>query len=189
MTSVLSAKEEQVDTPDEIILDDVKLPDSLPATLKTLRAENRKWYLTVIENTERTRPVALFVQTNANEKTVSANDAVEHLMELARTKGIPEKHIVDVERKITGDNNSSKVCRAISLNLRHGVGIKSIVGCLDKTDAFAGTFVFHIKKYLSSLIKDGEKVQDEKCLECGSETIVYQEGCKICLSCGSSKCG
>lgn len=189
MTSVLSAKEEQVDTPDEIILDDVKLPDSLPATLKTLRSEGRKWYLTVIENTERTRPVALFVQTNANEKTISANDAVEHLLGLARIKGIPEKHIADVERKINGDNNSSKVCRAISLNLRHGVGIKSIVSCLDKTDAFAGTFVFHIKKYLSSLIKDGEKVQDEKCLECGSETIVYQEGCKICLSCGSSKCG
>lgn len=189
MTSVLSAKEEQEDSPDEIILDDVKLPDNLPATLKTLRSEGRKWYLTVIENTERTRPVALFVQTNANEKTVSTNDAVEYLLSLARAKGIPEKHVLDVERKINGDNNSSKICRCISLNLRHGVGIKSIVSCLDKTDAFAGTFVFHIKKYLSSLIKDGEVVKGEKCSECGGENIVYQEGCKICLSCGSSKCG
>jgi len=188
MTSVLSAKEEQVDTPDEIILDDVKLPDSLPALFKTLRAEDRKWNLTVIENTERTRPVALFVQTNSHEKGITTTNTVEQLLELARAKGIPEKHVQGVESKIAGDNNVSKICRCISLNLRHGVGIKSIVSCLDKTDAFVGSFVFHIKKYLSSLIKDGERVQGEKCTECGSESIVYESGCKICANCGNSKC-
>jgi ribonucleoside-diphosphate reductase alpha chain len=189
MTSVLSAKEEVLSEPEEIILENVKLPDSLPATLKTLRAEGRKWYLTVIENTERTRPVALFVQTNAHEKSIIANTAVENLLLLAREKGIPEEHIVSVEEKISGDSNPSKICRCVSLCLRHGVGIKSIVARLDKTDCLVGTFVFHIRKYLASLIKDGDKVPDEKCLECGSENVVYQEGCKVCVNCGSSKCG
>lgn len=188
MTSVLSAKEEST-TDEEIILDDVKLPDSLPAQLKTLRAEGRKWYLTVIQDETQSRPVALFVQTNAHEKSIIANDAVENLLALARAKGIPEKHIVDVEEKIVGDNNPSKICRTISLNLRHGVSIKSIVGQLEKTDCPLGSFVFHIRKYLASLIKDGEKVEGEKCLECGSENVVYQEGCKTCRNCGSSKCG
>jgi ribonucleoside-diphosphate reductase alpha chain len=45
MATVLSAKEEKTaDACDEeIILDDVKLPDSAPAVMKTIRAENRKW--------------------------------------------------------------------------------------------------------------------------------------------------
>lgn len=188
MTSVLSAKDENAED-EEIILDDVKLPDSLPAQLKTLRAEGRKWYLTVIQNESQTRPVALFVQTNAHEKSITANTAVENLLNLARAKDIPEKHISDVEAKMSSDNNASKICRTISLCLRHGVSIKSIVAQLEKTDCLVGSFVFHIRKYLASLIKDGEKVQDERCLECGSEAVVYQEGCKVCKNCGSSKCG
>lgn len=191
MASVLSAKDEKTAEPkdEEIILEDVQLPDSLPATLKTLRAEGRKWYLTVIQNESQTRPVALFVQTNAMEKSVTANDAVEKLLGLARSKGIPEHHIQSVIGKISQDNNPTKTCRVISLNLRHGVLIKSIVATLGKVDCYVGSFVFHIRKFLASLIKDGEKVADEKCLECGSESVVYQEGCKVCLNCGSSKCG
>jgi len=191
MTSVLSAKEEATaDVIDEeIILDNIKLPDSLPAMLKTLRSEGRKWYLTVIKNEAQTRPVALFVQTNSHEKTITATDAVEKLLILARAKGIPEKHVADVESKIAGDNNPSKICRTISLCLRHGVLIKNIVFTLDKVDCIAGSFVFHIKKFLSTFIKDGEKIEGAKCGECGSGQIAFQEGCSVCLSCGSSKCG
>lgn len=191
MTSVLAAKDEKnADSSDEeIILEDVKLPDSLPATLKTIRSEGRKWYLTVINNEAQTRPVAIFVQTNAAEKSITANDAVERLLELAEHKQIPEAHIEAVTKKIHRDDNATKICRMISLNLRHGVLIKNIVATLDKVDCFAGSFVFHIRKYLASFIKDGEKVEHEKCMECGSDQIVYQEGCKICRSCGSSKCG
>lgn len=189
MTSVLSAKDERLDENAEIILDDIKLPDSLPASLKTLRAEGRKWYLTVIQNEMQTHPVALFVQTNAHEKSVTASDAVERLLALARIKGIPEKHIVSVEEKTSGDSNASKICRTISLNLRHGVQVKSIVSALDKVDCVVGSFVFHVRKYLASLIKDGEHVINETCTECGSESVIYQEGCKVCANCGSSKCG
>jgi ribonucleoside-diphosphate reductase alpha chain len=191
MTSVLAAKDEGGATADdeEIILEDIKLPDSLPATLKTLRAEGRKWYLTVIQNETNTRPVALFVQTNAHEKSITANDAVERLLDLAKSKGIPTKHIDSVANKIVGDNNPSKICRSISLCLRHGVLIRSIVATLEQVDCMVGTFVFHIRKFLATFIKDGEKVQNEKCGECGSENVVYQEGCKVCANCGSSKCG
>ena len=192
MTSVLSAKEEKdaTDDDEEIILDDVKLPDSLPATVKTLRAESKKWYLTVTWNESMTRPFALFVHTNHHEKSVIAHDVVDRLAYLAEAKGIPERIILDNLNKIAGNDNATKIARMISLNLRHGVLIKNIVAELDKIeDAFVGSFLFAVKKFLGSFIKDGEKVVGEKCIDCGSENVVFQEGCKICQNCGSSKCG
>lgn len=192
MTTVLAAKDEN--TPgveEEIVLEDVKLPDSAPATMKTLKAEGRKWYLTVLWwDDNKTRPFGFFVHTNNHEKTIVASDAVEKLTELARSKGIPERHIEKVLEKISADNNTTKVARMISLNLRHGVLIRNIVAVLDTIeDAYVGSFAFAIKKYLSSFIKDGEKVEGKQCENCGSHNIVYSEGCFKCNDCGSSKCG
>jgi ribonucleoside-diphosphate reductase alpha chain len=192
MTTVLAAKEEKNALPseEEIILEDVKLPDSSPATVKILKAEGRKWYLTVIWNERLTRPLAFFVHTNSYEKGVLTEDAVEVLTKLARRKGIPKKHIDVALEKISVDNNPTKIARMISLNLRHGVMIKNIVAALDKIqNVHVGTFLFQIKKFLATYIKDGEKVQDATCEACGSTAIVYQEGCMKCISCGSSKCG
>lgn len=192
MTTVLSAVEEKHATPDdeEIILSTVQLPASAPASMKTLRAEGRKWYLTVVWNEQHNRPFALFVHTNHHEKNITTSNAVEKLVELAVKKGIPQIHIDEVAGKISGDDNASKIARMVSLNLRHGVLIKNIVATLDTMeDVYVGSFLFQIKKFLASYIKDGEKVQDEACLECGSTSVVYEEGCKKCVNCGSSKCG
>ncbi|MBQ2121624.1 MAG: hypothetical protein II199_03925, partial [Bacteroidaceae bacterium] len=42
-----------------------------------------------------------------------------------------------------------------------------------------------LKKYVS----DGTEAQGVACPNCGKETLVYQEGCLICKSCGASRCG
>lgn len=189
MSTVLAAKEE-INSEEEIIKEDVKLPDSSPATIKVLKAEARKWYVTVVYYENNHKPFALFVQTNDYEKNVVAEEAVELLIKLARKKGIPKRHIDAVILKIEADNNVNKIARLLSFVLRHGVLIKNIVAILDKVEsAYAGSFVFAIKKFLGSYIKDGENVEDEKCMECGSDKIVFSEGCKKCISCGSSKCG
>lgn len=192
MMTVLAAKDEKDAIPEdeEIILDDVKLPNSSPATVKILRAEGRKWYLTVIWNDQQTRPFAFFVHTNSHEKSVTTNDAVDQLINLARSKNIPERHIEATIEKIVSDNNITKIARMLSLNLRHGVLIKNVVAALDKVeDVYVGSFLFQIKKFLSTFIKDGEKVVGQKCSACGSTNIVYQEGCSVCADCGNSKCG
>jgi len=191
MTTVLAAKE-TVDNGrvEEIIVDDVKVPSQAPAMVSTIRADGKKWYLTTILDTTGQRPIAFFVHTNHYEKTVTTHDAVERLIKLARDKGIPEKWIVDTQKKIDVDNNPTKIARAISLNLRHGVLIKNVVAVLDHVDdIYVGSFLFQIRKFLSTYIKDGEKVEGEKCMACGSNQVVFSEGCKKCLSCGSSKCG
>lgn len=192
MTTVLAAKDEKNATneDEEIILDDVKLPDSSPATMKILKAEGRKWYLTVIWNETQTRPLALFVHTNSHEKNITTTNAIEVLVNLAYKKGIPSKHIEASLQKTSGDNNATKIARIISLNLRHGVLIKNIVRALDTVEGVTvGSFLFQIKKFLSTFIRDGEKVEDAKCDNCGSQNIVYSEGCMRCNDCGSSKCG
>lgn len=189
MTSVLSAVKETADAEEEVILEDIQLPDSLPATLKTIRAEGRKWYLTTIMNDSNTKPVALFVHTNNYEKNVTTTNTVDLLIQLAKDKGIPEKHITDTIGKSGQDSNTTRISRIISLCLRHGILIRNIVGTLEKVDCIAGSFVFHIRKYLGTFIKDGEKVVGETCDACGSSNVVYREGCKVCANCGSSKCG
>lgn len=191
MATVLSQKETVNNGyEEEVILDSVKMQDSTEATMKVLKAEGKKWYMTVVWNESKTRPFALFVHTNNHEKSITTSDAVELLLELAENKKIPEEFVNGVKTKISADTNATKITRILSLLLRHGVSIKSIVNTLNKVDnVFVGSFLFQITKYLSTFIRDGEKVEDEKCLDCGATTIIYQEGCKKCTSCGSSKCG
>jgi ribonucleotide reductase alpha subunit len=189
MTSVLSAKQQKEEpSSEEVILENIKLSDSNNAVVKVLRAEQKKWYVTIVMN-ENSAPVAIFVQTNSLEKTVIASDATERLLGLGRSKGIPEKYITSTEQKCLHDSNSTKIARAISLLLRHGVLVKNIVSQLDQVENVPfGSFLFQIKKFLASYIKDGETVENAKCSNCNSSNIVYAEGCQKCMQCGSGKC-
>lgn len=193
MTSVLSAVDQKNDDIDEeVILEDVKLPDNMSAEMKVLHDHegdsSRKWYVTISLN-ENKAPVAIFVQTNAMEKSVTTNDAIEKLFALAKVKGIPEQYIESTFKKCNNDSNSVKIARAIGLLLRHGVRIKYIVAEIDKVDGVTfSSFLFHIKKMLGSFVKDGEKIDGAKCTECNGQ-LVYESGCQKCLQCGNSKCG
>lgn len=188
MTAVLSAKDDGRDG-EEIIQDDVKLPDDAEAKIKIIRAEGKKWYLTVsFMDGDHSRPFAFFVKTNAKEPTIQTSDAVEQLLNLANRKNIPEAHIEATAKKMGGDSNADKVARTISLLLRHGVLVKNVVHELENvSDVFVGSFLFQIRKYLSTFIKDGEKVEDETCQECGNG-LVFREGCIQCVSCSWTKC-
>ena len=146
--------------------------------------------MTVVFDETNTRPFALFVQTNSSEKNIITSDAVEKLLDLSKQKGIPYRHIDDTITKSSNDSNATRIARAISLNLRHGVLIKNIVFCLDQVNnATVGSFTFAIKKFLSQFIMDGEKIVGKICDNCGSSNIIYKEGCFSCSDCSYSKCG
>lgn len=175
---------------ERVIVTDVSLPDDVPARMKTLRAEGKKWYLTVAYLPDSEEPFALFCSTNHNEKSAQTSDAVERLVALARKKGILEDHVVDLIKKIEHDNNVNKLTRTISLLLRHKVSIKNIVSELNQMqDVFVGSFLFQIKKFLSQYIREGEKAEGVVCESCGSTNVVFSEGCFMCKDCNSSKCG
>lgn len=186
----LKDKKESVDVLEKVIITDVKLPSDAPARMKTLKAEGKKWYMTVVYLPNSEDPYALFCSTNNREKSTQTSDAVERLLDLAKKKGILSEHIEQLEKKMDSDNNVSKLTRSISLLLRHRVSISSIVNTLDSVEnVFVGSFLFQIKKFLSQYIKDGEKVEGQKCDNCGSKNLVYTEGCMKCVDCGSSACG
>jgi ribonucleoside-diphosphate reductase alpha chain len=79
--------------------------------------------------------------------------------------------------------------RMISTSLRHGADIKFIVEQLNKSEGKITSFTKAIGRTLKKYIPDGEK-STETCPNCNAKnTLVYQEGCVVCMNCSASKCG
>ena len=80
--------------------------------------------------------------------------------------------------------------RFVSALLREGTPLQNIVNIIEKLEFSNKTlnnWQFGIIRCLKSFISDGTK-SEEACSECGERTIVYENGCKTCKSCGDSKC-
>ena len=82
--------------------------------------------------------------------------------------------------------------KLISGTLRHGMPIHKVVELvtsLQLDNETINSWKAGVARALKKYIPDGTIADDAKCGECGSDEVVYQEGCLTCLSCGSSKCG
>ena len=82
--------------------------------------------------------------------------------------------------------------KLISGTLRHGMPIHKVVELvtsLQLDNETINSWKAGVARSLKKYIPDGTIASDAKCGECGSDDVVYQEGCLTCLSCGSSKCG
>jgi hypothetical protein len=172
-----------------IVPENVKLPGDAPARMKTLRAEGRKWYLTVVHHEDTERPFALFCHTNHAEKSAQTSDAIDRLTALAIHKGINPRFVSELKEKSSQENNVTKLTKTISLLLRHGVLIENIVAELEKmSDIYVGSFLFQIKKFLANYIKEGTISVGHNCPVCET-AMQFTEGCLKCPGCGHSHCG
>jgi ribonucleoside-diphosphate reductase alpha chain len=83
--------------------------------------------------------------------------------------------------------------KLISSVLRHGMPIPDVVNLVSslRLDSESiNTWKAGVERALKKYIPDGTRAKTkQKCQDCGSSSLVYQEGCLICTSCGSSKCG
>lgn len=82
--------------------------------------------------------------------------------------------------------------KLISGTLRHGMPIHKIVELvtsLQLDNETINSWKAGVARALKKYIPDGTLADDALCEECGSDEVVYQEGCLTCISCGSSKCG
>src|SRR6056297_656861 len=83
--------------------------------------------------------------------------------------------------------------KLISGVLRHGMplpDVVTLVSSLSLNTETINTWKKGVERALKRYIPDGTKARKgTKCENCGSETLIYQEGCLICQSCGFSKCG
>ncbi len=82
--------------------------------------------------------------------------------------------------------------KLISGVLRYGMPIEQVIKLvqgLELNSESINTWKNGVERALKKYIADGVEVKGKKCPNCGSERLVYQEGCLICTGCGSSKCG
>jgi len=82
--------------------------------------------------------------------------------------------------------------KLISGTLRHGMPIQKVVELvtsLQLDNETINSWKAGVARALKKYIPDGTLAEDTKCGECGSDEVIYQEGCLTCIACGSSKCG
>jgi len=83
--------------------------------------------------------------------------------------------------------------KLISGVLRHGMPIQSVVDLISSlhlSSETINTWKKGVERTLKQYIPDGTKAKKGyKCPKCDLETLVYQEGCLMCKSCGFSACG
>ena len=82
--------------------------------------------------------------------------------------------------------------KLISGVLRYGMPITQIVelvAAMEFDNENINTWKNGVERALRKFIPDGTEATGSVCENCGSKSIVYQEGCLICKVCGSSKCG
>ncbi len=82
--------------------------------------------------------------------------------------------------------------KLISGVLRYGMPIDQVlklVSGLELDSQSINTWKMGVERALKKYLPNGTKATGQRCPNCGQETLIYQEGCLICTSCGTSKCG
>lgn len=82
--------------------------------------------------------------------------------------------------------------KLISGVLRYGMPIEQVlklVGGLELDSTSINTWKMGVERALKKYLPAGTAAKGQKCPKCGAETLIYQEGCLICTTCGTSKCG
>lgn len=172
-----------------------KRPEILPCDIYHFTVKGEKWnaFVGLFEG----RPYEIFagraeyISIPKSKKTgrIKKNGAYNVII------GEGENEIIIKDMAHVFENSTeSAFTRTISLALRHGTPVQFVVEQLDK-GASKENEMFSLSKglmrVLKSYIKDGTAVvSTKKCPSCGaSDSLVYQDGCMLCSSCGDSKCG
>ncbi len=82
--------------------------------------------------------------------------------------------------------------KLISGVLRYRMPIEQViklVSSLQLDSESINTWKNGVERALKKYVQDGAEAKGKTCPNCGNETLVYQEGCLICKTCGASRCG
>ena len=82
--------------------------------------------------------------------------------------------------------------KLFSSTLRHGMPIDKIVDLINSLQLDSesiNTWKNGVMRTLKRYVEDGTQVKGQRCSNCNSDQLIYQEGCLTCKDCGSSKCG
>lgn len=86
--------------------------------------------------------------------------------------------------------NYAKLISGVIRNGMPIVDILNLVKGLNLDDENINTWKNGVERALKQYIPNGTKDETgQKCEKCGSQNLIYQEGCLICQDCGHGKCG
>ncbi len=85
--------------------------------------------------------------------------------------------------------NYAKLISGVLRNNMPIVDVVNLVHGLILDSDTINTWKNGVERALKRYIPDGTKEDKQTCGQCGSDSLVYQEGCLTCKSCGYSKCG
>jgi ribonucleoside-diphosphate reductase alpha chain len=64
-----------------------------------------------------------------------------------------------------------------------------LINSLQLNSESINTWKNGVARALKRYVADGTEAKGQKCTNCSSTNLIYQEGCLTCKDCGSSKCG
>ena len=180
-----------------------KRPESLEADVVRFRNGSEKWIAFV--GMFKGQPYEIFTGI-LDEETRTVPQSIEHgwivkVKDPDSGKSRYDFHYVDaygypnVVGGISHMFNKEywNYAKLISGVIRNGmpiVDILNLVQGLSLDSESINTWKNGVERALKKYIPDGTRDESGKqCPNCGGHSLVYQEGCLVCMDCGYSKCG
>lgn len=189
-------------TPGEIHPHVIKRPIELEADVVRFQNNKEKWiaFVGLMDG----RPYEIFTGLVDDEDGIFCPKSVSHgkiikAMNPDGTKRYDFQFVNKRGYKTTIEGLSDKFnpeywnyAKLISGVLRYGMPIDQVlklVSGLELDSQSINTWKMGVERALKKYLPNGTQASGQRCPNCGQETLIYQEGCLICTSCGTSKCG
>jgi len=159
-----------------------KRPEILPIDIHATTSKGVKW--NVIVGLFDNKPYEVFaVPYFTNETSL-------HLQKKKKRYDILKNNETYSEDITAGMTDEQEVItRLCSTSLRHGSDITFLVEQLEKTSGDITSFSKALSRVLKRYARTERLIEKQKCQECKSTNLHYEEACLKCLDCGNSKCG
>ena len=180
----------------------IKRPNELEADVVRFQNNKEKWIAFV--GLMNGRPYEIFTGLADDEDGIFCPKSVSHgkiikAMNPDGTKRYDFQFVNKRGYKTTIEGLSDKFnpeywnyAKLISGVLRYGMPIDQVlklVSGLELDSQSINTWKMGVERALKKYLPNGTQASGQRCPNCGQETLIYQEGCLICTSCGTSKCG